>query len=382
MKRKTLLSLILLPLLMLCSCQDMNMSSGQNSSENTGSVDFYATLSLLETSDKIECPTYISDSNGETYYYANSYRRFALTIESKSEKLYQGDILTFADEHTNDYFDYDGVHQLDFGYLEYSDDYDKTTYIIYLMYQGKFDINFSIDDIESNIHIDCNDSSSVWEYLQMDLSLIYPWINANNLNKNNVDKIRYERGYIGVAPGSLTDIQYSDDINDISNACNLFNAKIVRVETSINQIAGGGYSEYRYYFNDTSHKIRIVNGFVYGSESLSSKSVYRIEKLDGSTKISNPYLETHGLITYGNDNEVMVYKADGSEFKIINYLQNIEFRELYDVSIDDNMPKYYIDDLLKVNSKLDIYYPDIIKYSDVFYKITSEQNFSELFDEI
>lgn len=47
--------------------------------------------------------------------------------------------------------------------------------------------------------------------------------------------------------------------------------------------------------------------------------------------------------------------------------------------MDDNMPEFYIDDELKLSSKLYIYAADRFKYDDVFYRILDDINFSNLF---
>ena len=201
-----------------------------------------------------------------------------------------------------------------------------------------------------------------------------------DLNTQNIDKVRFESSAIGIKPGSLKNVSYTNASKDINNIANLLNAKIMRDDVGAHHIDGGGYNLITFYQGSNAYNLRIYNGFVDGNESVSTDFAYQIQYVPGTTQISNPYQECLQLLTYGKNSDCDVKNAfDDSVVTSINFLQDIEFEPWGDSPMDTNQPEFYIDDGLKVSDKLYIYSEDRFKYNDVFYRIISDVNFASLF---
>lgn len=82
------------------------------------------------------------------------------------------------------------------------------------------------------------------------------------INSSNVVKVRYEQGHIGVAPGSLTDIMYSTNQEDINMVLSLLEIPVYEDITNNWQITGGGYTIYSIFTNDKRYDIEISNNYV------------------------------------------------------------------------------------------------------------------------
>ena len=241
-----------------------------------------------------------------------------------------------------------------------------------------FDVNFTIGGFKSSIKVICDNQSSKYEDYRGDISYIYPWM--KDLNTQNIDKVRFESSAIGIKPGSLKNVSYTNASKDINNIANLLNAKIMRDDVGAHHIDGGGYNLITFYQGSNAYNLRIYNGFVDGNESVSTDFAYQIQYVPGTTQISNPYQECLQLLTYGKNSDCDVKNAfDDSVVTSINFLQDIEFEPWGDSPMDTNQPEFYIDDGLKVSDKLYIYSEDRFKYNDVFYRIISDVNFASLF---
>ena len=333
-----------------------------------------ANIHLLYNGEEKQCP--YEEQNGQATYYVTTLKQYAFTVSplytGSKAVAYEGDVVTFDDC-------YIGTNSARYGSFTYlNDDKGNPTYNVRFTSHGAFDVNFTVGDFKSSIKVICDNQSPQYEDYRGDIFDIYPWM--KNLNAENIDKMRFETGAIGVAPGSLKEVRYTNDRNDIANISNLLNAKIMKDDVGAHQVPGGSYSLITFYQGSNAHDLRIYNGFVDGDESASGNFAYQIQCVPGKTKISNPYQECFKLLTYGKNSDCNVKRAsDDSLLTSINYLPDIEFEPWGDSPMDTNQPAFYIDDGLKVSDRLYIYSEDRFQYNDVFYRITSDVNFASLF---
>lgn len=75
-------------------------------------------------------------------------------------------------------------------------------------------------------------------------------------------KVRYESGYIGVTPGSLTDIRYSTHKEDVDNVLNLLELPLREEKGNLWQVSGGAYVCYSIIAEAERYDIRIANGYI------------------------------------------------------------------------------------------------------------------------
>ena len=354
----------------LCGCSSP-IHSGDSEPVITG---ISANIHLLYNGEEEQCPC--EERDGQTVYYVTTLKQYtfiAFPLYTGSKAVaYEGDVVTFDDC-------YEGTHSARYGSFTYlNDDKGNPTYSVRFTLYGTFDVHFTIGGFKSSIKVVCDNQSPKYEDYRGDIFDIYPWMKG--LNTENIDKVRFESSAIGIEPGSLREVSYTNDSSDINNIANLLNAKIMRDDVGAHQITGGGYNLITFYQGSNAYNLKIYNGFVKGPETVSADFAYQIQCVPGTTKISNPYQECLKLLTYGKSNNCDVKSAfDDSVVTSINYLQDIEFEPWGDSPMDENQPEFYIDDGLKVSGKLYIYSEDRFKYNDVFYRIISDVNFASLF---
>ena len=335
-----------------------------------------ANIHLLYNGEEKQCP--YEEQDGQTVYYVTTLKQYTFTVfplyTGSKAVAYEGDVVTFDDC-------YEGTHSARYGSFTYlNDDKGNPTYSVHFTLYGTFDVHFTIGVLKSSIKVICDNQSSKYEDYRGDISNIYPWM--KDLNTENIDKVRFETSAIGIEPGSLRNVSYTNDSNDINNIANLLNAKIMRDDVGAHHIDGGGYNLITFYQGSDAYDLRIYNGFVNGNESVSTNFAYQIQCVPGTTKINNPYQECLKLLTYGKNSDCDVKSAsDDSVVTSINYLQDIEFEPWGEASMDENRPEFYVDDGLKVSDRLYIYSEDRFKYNDVFYRIISDVNFASLFSD-
>ncbi len=357
----------------LCSCSSP-IHNGDDEPVITGIT---ANIHLLYNGEEKQCP--YEEQDGQTIYYVTTLKQYTFTVfplyTGSKAVAYEGDVVTFDDC-------YEGSNSAKYGSFTYlNDDKGNPTYSVQFSLHGTFDVNFTIGGFKSSIKVICDNQSSKYDNYRGDISDIYPWM--KDLNTENIDKVRFELSAIGIKPGSLRNVSYTNDSTDINNMANLLNAKIMRDDVGAHHITGGAYGLITFYKGGNAYNLRIYNGFVNGNESVSTDLAYQIQYVPGITQISNPYQECLQLLTYGKNSDCDVKSAfDDSVVTSINYLQDIEFEPWGDSPMDTNQPAFYIDDGLKVSDKLYIYSEDRFKYNDVFYRIISDVNFASLFSNI
>ncbi len=198
-------------------------------------------------------------------------------------------------------------------------------------------------------------------------SELYSW--AAELSKDDIVKVRRELGYIGVAPGSLKDIDYSTDEGDIENAYALLSSPLTPV-SGREEYTGGGYVQYDFYTADRIYSVKITNGFVQVGDAY-----YRF---NGGCTFENAELSLHAFTT--EDNPVFesytIYGSAGEKIGEYTGLGKFEF-----VAYDGiyGAPAYRLESAA-VN--LIIYSADIfaVEGESGIYKIAGGENFGFLFE--
>ena len=341
-------------LLAICTC----LISGGCSSINLGGGEpkltgIYGELNLYE--DNQYKPIIKKDNK----YICNTFLTFALTIYpqwigSKSMS-FVGDICEFGQDNHN-------------YYIDYFENGGETTYLIYFYKQGNYIIDFSYLNFSATIDVICDDEDSSWENYYYGLNEIYPWI--NDIKNEDVNTVRIENGYNGVAPGSLIDIYYSYDKDDIATTCTFLKNKVVFIDSIITNIAGGYYYEITYYYSNTEKSIRISNGYIY----IHNKT-YRI--IDEYPLLKFKKSEhRYSFVDYQFKYDVFDYQSD-SIVNTISNLNLIEFiiwptQDIY----DEIAPVYVIKELIDF---VYIYSKNRFSYMNTMYQIKSEYNFSCIF---
>lgn len=117
------------------------------------------------------------------------------------------------------------------------------------------------------------------------------------LSISDITKVRKETGAIGVAPGMLTNITYSTDIEDKNMLLSLLEMPVYEDVTNNWQIDGGGYTLYSIITNDQRYDIEITNGYI----SINQKHYKFIGEY---VSFEYPELETHGFVSYQETAEV------------------------------------------------------------------------------
>ncbi len=366
MRFKKTIVIMLLSTCLLSSCSTIN--------EKIIQID--SNLTLLNEGKEFECPFEYNEKN-ELIYYVNTLKQYKLAINPVSNKsknaYFTGDKIAFDDCYgacEND----DGVYYTKYAEFYYiSVENEQPVYKVCFRRRGTYDLNFSYNGIKSKIKIVCDNESNKYDKYRYDISKAFPWM--KDLKFNDIKKVRFENGHNGIAPGSFNEIFYSSNKDDIINCFNYILSKIMIVETNEYQVDGGGYESITFYDELNSYDLKIASGFIYGDDC-----VYHIEKIPGSTKINNPYVNAFSFVTYGEDNcDVYKVEKENEVAKTIDYLDELEFTERGNEIAENTEPEFFIDDCLKVKSRLYIYEANRFKYLDKFYKIIGDINFSNLF---
>ena len=232
--------------------------------------------------------------------------------------------------------------------------------------------NLSNDD-DSLEGLDVNDPEKPdWYYhTSYNLNELYPWI--NELKAEDIQTVRYEHAYIGVAPGALKDISYSTNEEDIENTYKLLSSSAEAISPVDGQISGGGYVKYDFFTSDgKAYSIRISNGNLY-----IDNKVYKIVDRTENFKFAD--LDCHSFVTYADTYEV--YDNENESVKIGEYdgLGKFEFQAIEGATA--KTPSYRIkafeEDVLILSPTQFIIEGDD---NTVIYQIIGEKDFSFLFN--
>lgn len=217
------------------------------------------------------------------------------------------------------------------------------------------------------------------EYVTLQELDDYKW--ASELNKEDIKEVRYESSAVGIKPGNLIDIKYSNDFIDISN---LYDALILGlyVETDMEYAAmdGGGYIKYTFITNDNAYELNLTNGFIVNVPDLIISSLkFDYYKFLGETyQFINPYLECNSFLVY--DTHYEAYSSN--DFLIGEYDDLGEFEFIpYEGCIPEYFTPYYIETSF---GRIYIHTSNIFYFKDgntfTYYKIVSDKDFSFLFN--
>ncbi|MBR2138167.1 MAG: hypothetical protein IKC22_07480 [Bacilli bacterium] len=152
------------------------------------------------------------------------------------------------------------------------------------------------------------------EYLEVRNILSIP-----SISSENIVKVRKEQGNIGISPGSLTNIEYTTDVEDINNVLSILEMSVYEDITDNWQISGGGYTCYSIITEQEQYDIYISNGYI-----LANEKHYKF--VGDYIKFNNISLEAHSYTTYLDVFDA--YTMDGkiiggyeglSEFEFIDY---------------------------------------------------------------
>ena len=200
-------------------------------------------------------------------------------------------------------------------------------------------------------------------------------MNIPDLSINDIDEVRYEHGYIGVAPGRLTNISYSNDMEDKNMLLSLLDMPVYEDITNNWQITGGGYKLYSIFTTNQRYDIEISNGYI-------SYNQKHYKFLGEYVSFEYPSSQAHSFITYLDN--ATVYRLDwvysdlvyAEKICEINNIGNLEFVECDWTS--DNKASH---EIVTEFGSLYVYDSDVFYYDDTYYKITNDNfSFYEMFN--
>ena len=152
-------------------------------------------------------------------------------------------------------------------------------------------------------------------------------------------KVRKEHGYIGVEPGSLNNVYYSENTDDISTILSKLDQKVEQVDNQM-MTPGGFYLEYRFYINEESYdEICITNNLIrYKDAYYLLNDSYNIDLKSNENQI-------YSFVTF--DDNCKVYKDNEyqEDFNKVNELEFIKTNAINKdpiITIDCNGFKLYI----------------------------------------
>lgn len=196
-------------------------------------------------------------------------------------------------------------------------------------------------------------------------------LNIPNLSVNDIVKVRYERGYIGVAPGSLTDIAYSTDFEDKNMLLSLLEMPVYEDNTNHWQVTGGGYTLYTIFTKEGRYDIEITNDYI-----LINQKHYRF--LGQYIFFEYPSLEAHSYVTYQDTYEV--FTMDDVKIGDFNGLSEYEFIKYpYDTIFENEALGYLETEIgrLYILSENIFYFKDKNTYT--YFLVVGEKNFANFF---
>lgn len=249
--------------------------------------------------------------------------------------------------------------------------YDADTYVyvndkrIYATAGGDYNI-YKFTMPEENVEILI--TSNAWHGVEI-CDFEDAFIFLKIYSKENIIKIKCEKGYIGVRPDSLAQVAYTTDKTDVENVFEIFNHKLK--PNARDDKDGGYYIKYTFYSDKgLAFELPISNGF---AQMITFSTCYYFEIVDFSVpQINNPDIQCSKF----NLGSCKVYSDE--ELKNPTgkhaYLSDIEFDER-DESIDGKMPVAYIDTGYGTLKVID---DKTFEYKDKIYKVVGNKDFSTI----
>lgn len=204
------------------------------------------------------------------------------------------------------------------------------------------------------------------EYLNIGTILDIP-----SISFNDVIKVKKEKGYGAVAPGSLKNIYYSRDYEDISNVLNMLEMVVYEDTTNSWQIAGGWYISYSIITKEKQYDIYIYNGYIYAND----KHYVYIGEYVSFEYLS---LSAYSFVSYQDSFEA--YNINDEKMGSFNGLSDYEFVDYSYATFPDNEMLGYLDTDFGIIYILsdDIFY---IEYNNTYfyYLVVGDKKFNTIF---
>lgn len=193
-------------------------------------------------------------------------------------------------------------------------------------------------------------------------------LNMPSIAKEEVKKVKKETGYIGVSPGSLTSLEYSSDLEDISTVLGVLEMDLAYEEFS-DLISGGGYTSYTIYTEDDTYTIRISNGCIWND-----KKAYRF--LGQYPILEHATIKGHSFVTYKDS--FQVYALDNVKSGEYDGLSKLEFEE-YNGDVNDAEKGYIECEFGRLYICTDTLFHVDNRGSRTYYSLVGDWNFSNYF---
>ncbi len=196
-------------------------------------------------------------------------------------------------------------------------------------------------------------------------------LNIPNITVEDVVKVRYEQGYIGVAPGRLTDIMYSSDFEDKNMVLSLLEMPVYEEKGNHWEVTGGGYVIYSIMTSHEQYDIRVTNQYIF----VNGKPYKFVGEY---ISFEFPSVQAHSFITYLDNYEAYTME----DVKIGNYegLSEYEFMECPYDNIPENEALGYIETEI---GRLYILSDNIFYINEdninTYYLVVGEKNFHNIF---
>lgn len=217
-------------------------------------------------------------------------------------------------------------------------------------------------------------------YYLKDTFILDDFLMVDDFIKNGeVKEVRAEFGYVGVAPGSLNQVYYSDNEDDLEKALSLFEEKL---ERSDGQPSGGNYMLITYFPNDEydyEQTYQITNNRIsdgdFGRNNLfefvnNVRGLFDFNDVKLSSFTFNNLFKGNNVFAYYVKTSIGTYEETTKEFDSLSYLEFIP----YEGEVEDDLgylTSPFID-------KISIYSEKIFSYKNKMYQLISDYDFSAL----
>lgn len=196
-------------------------------------------------------------------------------------------------------------------------------------------------------------------------------LNIPNLTLDDIVEVRYEHGYIGVAPGSLTDIAYSIDMEDRSSVLSLLEMTVYEENGNKWQVAGGFYVLYSIFTNNERYDIEISNDYI-------SINQNHYKFIGEYISFESPRSQAHSYITYLDDFDA--YTMDNVKIGNFTELSEFEFIDYPYDTLPENENLGYLETEI---GRLYILADNIFYIKDgnthTYFLVTGEKTFRDIF---
>lgn len=196
-------------------------------------------------------------------------------------------------------------------------------------------------------------------------------LNFPEIKESEVIKVRYEQGSIGVAPGSLTNVRYSSNLEDIKSILAILEIFTYEDITDNWQVSGGGYVKYSIYTNSEYYDIKIINGYI----SVNQKHYKFVNE---NIFLSSPYLKAYSFITYSDNYDV--YTVGGTKIGTFEGLSEYEFviSDKYIIDVEDYGYFEAEFGIIYIHDARNFYMKNGNDYT--FYTLVGDVSFDEIFN--